>query len=168
MFKIKGIDHVAVAVENIDEALDKWRQAFGIEGQDREIVAAQKTEVALLPFGSSSVELIQPKGNDGLAKFLENEVRACITSRWKSKASRLRLHYSSRSTCRSSTKRRVSELVATRSRSCIPERQAAFLLNSSNPCTSNDSVHQVVQVCRIKPKRSWCSRPFVIVSSIRA
>lgn len=71
MFKIKGIDHVAVAVENIDGALEKWRQAFGIEGQNREVVASQKTEVVLLPVGSSSVELIEPKGNDGLAKFLE-------------------------------------------------------------------------------------------------
>lgn len=71
MFKIKGIDHVAVAVENIDHALEKWRQVFNIEGQNREVVASQKTEVVLLPVGESSVELIEPKGNDGLAKFLE-------------------------------------------------------------------------------------------------
>lgn len=71
MFKIKGIDHVAVAVENIDQALEKWRQAFGVDGQNREIVASQKTEVVLLPVGTSNVELIEPKGNEGLAKFLE-------------------------------------------------------------------------------------------------
>lgn len=71
MFKIKGIDHVAVAVENIDQALEKWRGAFGVEGQNREIVASQKTEVVLLPVGASSVELIEPKGNEGLAKFLD-------------------------------------------------------------------------------------------------
>ena len=71
MFKIKGIDHVAVAVENIDQALEKWHQALGVEGQNREVVASQKTEVVLLPVGASSVELIEPKGNDGLAKFLE-------------------------------------------------------------------------------------------------
>ncbi|HMY16788.1 MAG TPA: methylmalonyl-CoA epimerase [Polyangium sp.] len=71
MLKIKGIDHVAVAVENIDQALEKWRQALGVEGRDRELVGSQKTEVVLLPLGSSSVELIEPKGNDGLAKFLE-------------------------------------------------------------------------------------------------
>jgi methylmalonyl-CoA/ethylmalonyl-CoA epimerase len=71
MFKIKGIDHVAVAVENIDQALEKWHQALGVDGQNREVVASQKTEVVLLPIGASSVELIEPKGNDGLAKFLE-------------------------------------------------------------------------------------------------
>ncbi len=71
MFKIKGIDHVAVAVENIDQALEKWRQAFGVDGQNREIVASQKTEVVLLPVGTSNVELIEPKGNEGLTKFLE-------------------------------------------------------------------------------------------------
>lgn len=71
MFKIKGIDHVAVAVENIDQALEKWRQTLNVDGTNREVVASQKTEVVLLPLGSSSVELIEPKGNDGLAKFLE-------------------------------------------------------------------------------------------------
>lgn len=71
MFKIKRIDHVAVAVENIDHALEKWRQVFGLEGENREIVGSQKTEVVLLPVGTSNIELIEPKGNDGLAKFLE-------------------------------------------------------------------------------------------------
>lgn len=74
MFKIKGIDHVAIAVENIDHSLEKWRQALSLEPSVREIVASQKTEAVLLPIGEGergSIELIEPKGNDGLAKFLE-------------------------------------------------------------------------------------------------
>jgi methylmalonyl-CoA/ethylmalonyl-CoA epimerase len=35
------------------------------------VVASQKTEAALLPIGESNIELISPKGNDGLAKFLD-------------------------------------------------------------------------------------------------
>lgn len=71
MLKIKRIDHVAVAVEDVDAALDKWRTAFGLEPTVREVVASQKTEAVLLPVGDSNVELISPKGNDGLQKFLE-------------------------------------------------------------------------------------------------
>jgi len=71
MFKVKRIDHVAVAVEDIDEALAKWREVLGLAPQEREVVASQKTEAALLPVGETSIELIAPKGNDGLRKFLD-------------------------------------------------------------------------------------------------
>ena len=71
MFKIKKIDHVAVCVADIDDAAAKYKQALGLEGQDRELVASQKTEAMLLPIGDSNIELISPRGNDGLAKFLE-------------------------------------------------------------------------------------------------
>lgn len=71
MFRIKKIDHVAVAVADIDEALARWRAVFGLEVAEREVVASQKTEAALLPIGETSVELIQPKGNEGLAKYLD-------------------------------------------------------------------------------------------------
>lgn len=71
MIKIKKIDHVAVAVENIDNALEKYAALFGVAASDREVVASQKTEAALLPIGESNIELIEPKGNDGLKKFLD-------------------------------------------------------------------------------------------------
>lgn len=71
MFKVKKIDHVAVCVADIDAAAAKYREALGLEGTVREVVASQKTEALLLPIGDSSLELIAPKGNEGLAKFLE-------------------------------------------------------------------------------------------------
>lgn len=71
MLKIKRIDHVAIAVDDVDAALEKWKTAFGLEAKTREVVASQKTEAVLLPIGDSNVELISPKGNEGLAKFLE-------------------------------------------------------------------------------------------------
>jgi methylmalonyl-CoA/ethylmalonyl-CoA epimerase len=71
MLKIKGIDHVAIAVSDIDAALAKYRAVLGIEAKERELVASQKTEAALLPIGNSQLELIEPKGNDGLGRFLE-------------------------------------------------------------------------------------------------
>ena len=76
-FTIKKIDHVAIAVPDIDAALDRYRQVLGLEATVREVVASQKTEAALLPVGSApeeertSIELISPQGNDGLARFLD-------------------------------------------------------------------------------------------------
>lgn len=71
MLKLKRISHVAVAVDNVDHALEKWRQTLGMEAESRELVSSQKVEAALLPIGETAVELIEPKGNEGLAKFLE-------------------------------------------------------------------------------------------------
>ena len=71
MLRIKKIDHVAVCVSDIDAAAAKYKELFGLEAQQRETVASQKTEAALLPVGDSNIELITPRGNDGLVKFLE-------------------------------------------------------------------------------------------------
>ena len=71
MFVVKKIDHVAVCVRDIDEALAKYKTVLGVDPTVRETVASQKTEAVLLPIGDSSLELISPRGNDGLEKFLE-------------------------------------------------------------------------------------------------
>ncbi len=71
MFAIKKIDHVAICVEDIDGAAAKYETAFGLKVTTREVVASQKTEAALLPVGESNLELISPRGNEGLARFLE-------------------------------------------------------------------------------------------------
>src|SRR5262249_23619012 len=71
MIKIKKIDHVAVAVADVDEALARYEKVLGLAARERELVASQKTEAALLPIGETSIELISPKGNEGLARFLE-------------------------------------------------------------------------------------------------
>jgi methylmalonyl-CoA/ethylmalonyl-CoA epimerase len=71
MIKVKRIDHVAVAVEDIDQALAKYAEVLGLSPGEREVVASQKTEAALLPAGETSIELISPQGNEGLRKFLE-------------------------------------------------------------------------------------------------
>ncbi len=71
MIRIKKIDHVAVCVADIDESLAKYKSVFGLVAKEREVVASQKTEAVLLPIGDSNIELISPRGNEGLAKFLE-------------------------------------------------------------------------------------------------
>src|SRR4051812_16046325 len=71
MLKIRKIEHVAIAVNDIDQALVKYREVLGLTPTAREHVSSQKTDAALLPLGESSIELIAPRGNEGLARFLE-------------------------------------------------------------------------------------------------
>lgn len=71
MLKIKRIDHVAVAVDDIGSALERYREIFGLVAKERELVTSQKTETALLDIGDSRLELIQPSGNEGLRRFLD-------------------------------------------------------------------------------------------------
>ncbi|HWK18272.1 MAG TPA: methylmalonyl-CoA epimerase [Solirubrobacteraceae bacterium] len=56
------IDHVGVAVEDIDSALGLYRTAFGMELVHRETVAEQGVDAALLDVGHGHVELLQPLG----------------------------------------------------------------------------------------------------------
>jgi methylmalonyl-CoA/ethylmalonyl-CoA epimerase len=71
MLKIKRIDHVAICVPDLDAALERYQEVLGLRVTEREVVASQKTEAALLPMGETSLELVSPQGNLGLEKFLE-------------------------------------------------------------------------------------------------
>lgn len=67
------IDHVAVVVKNIDEALQTYRDGFGLPLNRVEDVPAEGVKVAFLPFadGQSDLELLEPTSADsGVAKFL--------------------------------------------------------------------------------------------------
>lgn len=70
MIRIKKIDHVAVCVADVDAAISQYEKVLGLKPTVRETVASQKTEAVLLPIGETSVELISPRGNEGLEKFL--------------------------------------------------------------------------------------------------
>ncbi|MEA3341791.1 MAG: methylmalonyl-CoA epimerase, partial [Chloroflexota bacterium] len=71
MTNIKKIAHVAILVEDMEEALKFWRDALGLELGHIEEVPSQGAAVAFLPLGESEVELVQPLTEDsGLAKYL--------------------------------------------------------------------------------------------------
>lgn len=71
MIRVKKIDHIAICVNDVDGSIAKYKQVLGLEPQVREVVASQQTEAVLLPIGETSLELISPRGNAGLEKFLE-------------------------------------------------------------------------------------------------
>jgi len=71
MAKITKINHVAIAVKDIDESLAFWRDILGMELHHTEDVPSQKAIVAFLPTGDSEVELVKPTVDDsGVAKFI--------------------------------------------------------------------------------------------------
>ncbi len=65
------IDHVGVAVEDIDAALKLYEGALGMPLVHRETVTEQGVEAVLLDVGDGHVELLQPLGDDTpVGKFL--------------------------------------------------------------------------------------------------
>jgi methylmalonyl-CoA/ethylmalonyl-CoA epimerase len=67
-----AIDHVGIAVEDLDEAAPLYTERLGMREQHRETVEAQGVHALLLEVGDAHVELIAPIGPEsGVAKFLE-------------------------------------------------------------------------------------------------
>jgi methylmalonyl-CoA/ethylmalonyl-CoA epimerase len=65
------IHHIAVAVENLDDALVFYRDAMGIAVTERRNVEAEGVEIAFLPMGESELELLQPlDANNSIGRFL--------------------------------------------------------------------------------------------------
>jgi methylmalonyl-CoA/ethylmalonyl-CoA epimerase len=68
---LSTIDHIGVAVEDIDSALALYRDSFGMPLVHRETVAEQGVDAALLDVGDGHVELLQPLGPEtAVGKFL--------------------------------------------------------------------------------------------------
>jgi methylmalonyl-CoA/ethylmalonyl-CoA epimerase len=69
----RGIHHLGVAVENLDEALATYERLFGAELEHRELVPEQGVEAAAVRVGESRVELLASLGADTpVGKFLAN------------------------------------------------------------------------------------------------
>jgi methylmalonyl-CoA/ethylmalonyl-CoA epimerase len=66
------IDHVGIAVEDLDAAVEHYRRTLGIEPTHRERVESQGVEEALLAVGSSFIQLLGALGPDTpVGRFLE-------------------------------------------------------------------------------------------------
>ena len=59
-----SIDHIGVAVEDLDAAIAVHRDTYGMPLVHRETIAEQGVEAALLDVGDSHVELLAPLGDD--------------------------------------------------------------------------------------------------------
>jgi len=68
------IDHVGVAVEDLDAAIKLYESAFGMPLVHRETVEEQGVEAVLLDVGDGHVELLSPLGPETpVGKFLDRK-----------------------------------------------------------------------------------------------
>jgi len=69
---VDSMHHVAIVVKDLDEALRFYRDALGLEVEERRRVEAENVEIAFLPMGESEIELLRPLSSEsGVARFLE-------------------------------------------------------------------------------------------------
>lgn len=68
---VKKVDHIGIAVSNLDDALEFYEKVLGMSLQGIEIVEEQKVKVAFLPIGDTEIELLESTDKEGpIAKFI--------------------------------------------------------------------------------------------------
>lgn len=68
---IKKIDHIAVAVSDLDKSAGHFKDVLGLEEEGREVVKEQKVETASFRIGESNIELVCPTEPESpVGKFL--------------------------------------------------------------------------------------------------
>jgi methylmalonyl-CoA/ethylmalonyl-CoA epimerase len=65
------INHIAIAVENLDNSAYFWHELLGLPFAERRVVESEGVEVAFLQAGAARLELIQPLTDNGVQRFLE-------------------------------------------------------------------------------------------------
>ena len=70
--KLLNLDHVAIAVQDLDQAAEDYRRRYGVMPIYREVVEEQGVEEAMLPIGGSFVQLLGALHPDTpVGRFLE-------------------------------------------------------------------------------------------------
>lgn len=70
--KALGLNHVAIAVKDLDAAIAMYRDVLGLQLHEIEEVKEQQVRTAIFGHGMGRIELICPTSSDsGVAKFLE-------------------------------------------------------------------------------------------------
>jgi len=69
---INKIDHLGIAVKDMEAALKFYEGALGLTATKTEVVEEQKVKVAFIPVGDTKVELLESTSPDGpVAKYIE-------------------------------------------------------------------------------------------------
>ena len=72
MFLI-NIDHVGIAVRDLDSALSEYRRQYRVEPMHRAVVESQGVEEAMLAVGGSHIQLLQPLSEESpVGKFISS------------------------------------------------------------------------------------------------
>ena len=71
---ITALDHIAVAVPDLENAIKRFMEDFGLPFNGTEDVESAKTSTAFFPLPPTNIELIHPLNGEGpVAKFLEKK-----------------------------------------------------------------------------------------------
>ncbi|MGA7272951.1 MAG: methylmalonyl-CoA epimerase [Acidimicrobiia bacterium] len=69
--KLINLDHVAIAVDDLDTAIAGYADRYQVEPLYREVVESQGVEEAMIPVGGSFIQLLQPLSEDSpVGRFL--------------------------------------------------------------------------------------------------
>ncbi|NIM44344.1 MAG: methylmalonyl-CoA epimerase [Nitrososphaeria archaeon] len=69
---MKEIDHIGVAVRDVDEALTFFEETLGLKLEETREVAIEKVKIAFLSTGNTKIELLEPTSEESaIASFLE-------------------------------------------------------------------------------------------------
>lgn len=69
-----NLDHVGIAVHDLDRAVEQYRAKYGITPLYRETISSQGVEEAMIPVGGSFIQLLQPLGPDTpVGRFLASK-----------------------------------------------------------------------------------------------
>lgn len=70
--KVSRVDHIGIAVRNIEESKKLYTDILGLTVLGEETVAEQKVKVCFIPCGDSEIELLESTSPEGpVAKFIE-------------------------------------------------------------------------------------------------
>lgn len=69
---MKNVDHIGIAVRNIDETIPYYVETLGLKLLAIEEIVLQKVRVAFIDAGNIKIELLEPIGEEGpIAQFLQ-------------------------------------------------------------------------------------------------
>ncbi|MDB6062272.1 MAG: methylmalonyl-CoA epimerase [Verrucomicrobiaceae bacterium] len=71
---IVALDHIAIAVPDLERAIKRFMEDFGLQFEGTEEVESAKTATAFFPLPATSIELVHPlRGEGPIAKYLEKK-----------------------------------------------------------------------------------------------
>ena len=66
------LDHIGVAVRDLEQRLAPYRDVLGLSGIHTEEVPTEQAKVGFIPLGESEIELLEPTSAEGvLARFMD-------------------------------------------------------------------------------------------------
>lgn len=72
MFKTLKVDHIGIAVKDLEQAKKFYTEVLGMTAMGEETVEQQKVKVCFIPCGDSEIELLESTSPDGpIAKFID-------------------------------------------------------------------------------------------------